>query len=78
MMMNRRGQNIHASRRIRTHGLSVQAIKAYASDRAATGIGRKCHVFYEPENENSKEAGITYQKRLPSWQIPNGRSEHLL
>jgi hypothetical protein len=37
MMMNTRGRNIHALNGIRTHGLSVQAIKAYASDRAATG-----------------------------------------
>jgi hypothetical protein len=31
--------NIHALSGIRTHGLSVQAIKAYSSDRAATGTG---------------------------------------
>jgi hypothetical protein len=29
--------NIHALCGIRTHGLHVQAIKAYASDHAATG-----------------------------------------
>jgi hypothetical protein len=29
--------NIHALNRIRTHGLRVQAIKAWAADRAATG-----------------------------------------
>jgi hypothetical protein len=29
--------NIHALSRIQTHGLSVQAIKAYASGGAATG-----------------------------------------
>jgi hypothetical protein len=34
--------NIHALSAIRTHGLSVQAIKAYVSDRAATGTGRVC------------------------------------
>jgi hypothetical protein len=28
---------MHALSRIRTHGLSVQAIKAYASDRACPG-----------------------------------------
>jgi hypothetical protein len=31
--------NVHALSRIRTHELSVQAIKAYASDRAATETG---------------------------------------
>jgi hypothetical protein len=31
--------NIHALSGIRTHSTSVQAIKAYASDRAATGTG---------------------------------------
>jgi len=29
--------NIHALSRIRTHGLSIQVIKAYASDHATTG-----------------------------------------
>jgi hypothetical protein len=29
--------NIHALSGIRAHGLNVQAIKAYVSDRAATG-----------------------------------------
>jgi hypothetical protein len=29
--------NIHALSGIRTHGLSVKAMKAYATDRAATG-----------------------------------------
>jgi hypothetical protein len=38
MMMIRQGQtNIHAFSGIRTHDLSVQAIKTYASDRAVTG-----------------------------------------
>jgi hypothetical protein len=31
--------NILALNGIQTHGLSVQAIEAYASDRAATGTG---------------------------------------
>jgi hypothetical protein len=31
--------NIHALSGIRTHGLSVKAIKAYASDRTVTGTG---------------------------------------
>jgi hypothetical protein len=31
--------NIHALSGIRTHGLSVKAIKAYASDRTITGTG---------------------------------------
>jgi hypothetical protein len=31
--------NIHALQRIATHGLSVQAIKAYASDCTATETG---------------------------------------
>jgi hypothetical protein len=31
--------NIHALSRIQTHGLSVQAIKAYVSDHAATVTG---------------------------------------
>jgi hypothetical protein len=31
--------NIHALRRIPTHGLSMQAIKAYTSDCAATETG---------------------------------------
>jgi hypothetical protein len=31
--------NIRALSGIRTHGFSVQAIKAYASDREATGTG---------------------------------------
>jgi hypothetical protein len=31
--------NIHALNGIQTHGLSVQAIKAYASERVATGTG---------------------------------------
>jgi hypothetical protein len=39
MIMNRREKNIHALSGIQTHGLSVQEIKAFASDRAATGIG---------------------------------------
>jgi hypothetical protein len=33
------GRSIHALRRNGTHGLSVQAMKAYASDRAAPGTG---------------------------------------
>jgi hypothetical protein len=33
--------NIHAISGIRIHGLSVQAIKAYASDRAVSGTGNK-------------------------------------
>jgi hypothetical protein len=33
--------NIHVVSRIRTHDLRHRAIKAYASDRAATGIGPK-------------------------------------
>jgi hypothetical protein len=32
--------NIHALSGVRTHGLCFQAIKAYASDRAATGTGK--------------------------------------
>jgi hypothetical protein len=31
--------DIHTLSGIRTHGLSVKAIKTFASDRAATGIG---------------------------------------
>jgi hypothetical protein len=33
--------NIHALSGIWTHGISVQAIKAYTSDRADTGTGHK-------------------------------------
>jgi hypothetical protein len=33
---------VHAVRGIRTHILSVQAMKAYASDRTATEIGVFC------------------------------------
>jgi hypothetical protein len=33
--------NIHALNGIRTHGPRVQAIKAYASDRAATVTGER-------------------------------------
>jgi hypothetical protein len=37
--------NIHALTGIRTDGLSGQAIKAYATDRAATGTGHeKCEI----------------------------------
>jgi hypothetical protein len=36
-MMNRQGTNTHALSGIRTHGLSLQTINVYASDRAATG-----------------------------------------
>jgi len=37
---NEQTTNIHAfPSGIQTHGLSIQAIKVYASDRAATGTG---------------------------------------
>jgi hypothetical protein len=39
MMMN--GQHTHALNGIRTHGLSVQAMNAYASFLAVTGTGEK-------------------------------------
>jgi hypothetical protein len=35
--------NTHALSGIRTHGLSAQTIKAYASHRAATGVGYLCY-----------------------------------
>jgi hypothetical protein len=35
--------NIHALNGIRTHGLSDQVIKAYASDRVETGAGQHHH-----------------------------------
>jgi hypothetical protein len=34
-------ENVHVLSRIRTHGLSIQAIKSYASERTATGTGKK-------------------------------------
>jgi hypothetical protein len=37
--------NIHALNGIQSHDLSFQAIKAYASDRAATGTGYKATTF---------------------------------
>jgi hypothetical protein len=42
MMMNRLEKNIHPLSGIRTHGLNIQAIKAYASERAATVPGTGC------------------------------------
>jgi hypothetical protein len=39
IIKNRRRQDIHVLNGIRTHGLGVQAIKAYASDSAATATG---------------------------------------
>jgi hypothetical protein len=39
---------MHASSGIRTHGLSVQAIKAYSSDRAATGKGLRHGKAHHP------------------------------
>jgi hypothetical protein len=39
--------NIHALSGIQTHSLSIQAIKAYASDRAAIGTGRAQYHFTE-------------------------------
>jgi hypothetical protein len=38
-MMNKMRTNIHALSGIRTHILSVRAIKAYTSDRATTATG---------------------------------------
>jgi hypothetical protein len=35
--------NIHALSGIRSHGLSIQAMKTYASDSVATGTG--CKLF---------------------------------
>jgi hypothetical protein len=40
--------NIHALSGIQTHGLSIQAIKAYASDRAAIGTGRAQYHRRQP------------------------------
>jgi hypothetical protein len=37
--------NIDALNGIRTHGLSVKVIKAYASDRAAAGTGPATNDF---------------------------------
>jgi hypothetical protein len=39
--------NIYALSGIRTYGLRIQAIKAYASDSAATGIGRIYMLFVQ-------------------------------
>jgi hypothetical protein len=43
--------NIHALSRNRTHGLSIQEIKAYASDSVATRTGQWLkyldHITYE-------------------------------
>jgi hypothetical protein len=36
--------NIHALSGIRTHGLNIQEIKAYASDHVATGTGMVCQI----------------------------------
>jgi hypothetical protein len=41
----RKDANIHAVSGIWTHDLSDQAIKAYVSDRAATGIGYFLFLF---------------------------------
>jgi hypothetical protein len=40
MIVMNRGKEIHTLSRIRTHGLSLQAIEAYVSDRAATQTDR--------------------------------------
>jgi hypothetical protein len=46
--------NIHALSGIWTHGLSIQVIKAYASDRAATGTStREC---WRSESTNAAES----------------------
>jgi hypothetical protein len=42
--------NIHALGGIRTHGLSVKAMKAYASDGAANKTGIKAGLTYKSNN----------------------------
>jgi hypothetical protein len=43
--------NIYALSRIRTHGLSVQAIKAHASARAVyNGVSTECFTRYWPQS----------------------------
>jgi hypothetical protein len=43
--------NIHALSGIRTHGLSVQVIKAYAKDNAATGSRMMMYALVRRELE---------------------------
>jgi hypothetical protein len=51
--------NIHALIRTRAHDLTFHAIKAYASDRAATGTGYyEAHLTYLARANN--ENGIKY------------------
>jgi hypothetical protein len=53
--------NIHALSEIRTHGLSVQVINAYASDRAVTGTGSQ--TFKLTENNGPL---ISFDANIPS------------
>jgi hypothetical protein len=53
MVINRQGK-IHALSGIRTHGLSIQALKAYASDRAADGItDNLSRIYYQLTEEQT-------------------------
>jgi hypothetical protein len=76
------GKRIHAFTGIQTHSLSVQAIKAYASDRAATGTGiiskilminvveiEENHYPFSVNNFVSLESPIsnTFKKKTPSY-----------
>jgi hypothetical protein len=54
--------NIHALSGIQTHGLSAQAIKAYASDRAVTGAGsieliNLVIILWNTGSENANKIG---------------------
>jgi hypothetical protein len=59
MMMNK--DNIYALSRIGTHSLSVQAIKAYASESAATGTIKIINEYY---NSKAKQSRYAQRRRL--------------
>jgi hypothetical protein len=63
-----RKKNIHAVSGIRTHDLSVQAIKAYISDRAAAGTGHQALrlTFY---SSNHRTISTTFRTVGPHQNI---------
>jgi hypothetical protein len=47
-------RNINALSRIRTHGISVQAIKAYTSGHVAIGTGLSCVEIQGDQNKTAQ------------------------
>jgi hypothetical protein len=56
--------NIHALCGIRTHGLNIQAIKPYASDRAASGTGYSDIPHWFSLNEEKIKFSFKFGVRL--------------